>query len=266
MSNLRSVANLVTNKPPTKQQMFVLEAFRDYRGYHWDEHNCSAEISQPELTDDGVFFRFEGMGLLSNGLLELVKFLKFLETEKPKYDPTKCVVSLRMNGKLFPALAGDDEEICKATVERVNDEAAAAYRTTPEYAEAQRQKVIREKNAAENFAQVLRDLRPDFSYLDMGRWLCRYIPAQDAVGSGIDIDEMYQRFENMGYIRNEGVFDPVVTPVGIEARVRYIVGQVMSFHRPEDPNSGFGPCCAHPRLGDFAEEAVRDHLASAIEN
>jgi hypothetical protein len=257
---------LPKERKTTKQQMYVLEAWRDYRQVYWDNHNDSPDISQPHMPDENsVAFKFEGLGLLAHGLLKLVDFLKYLETHYPKYSPNKCTVYLRMNGKLFPALAGDDEEICKATVERVNEEASAAYRLTPEYAASQAKMENSKREAAENMKQVLRDLRPDFDYLDMGRWLIRYIAGQDRIGADVDIAEMYTRFENMGYIRNEGVTVPTTRPVGLEANIRYIVGQVMSFHNPEDPDSGFGPCTAHPMLGEWAEKAVREHLETSIE-
>lgn len=250
----------------TKQQMYVLDAFRSYRGCYWDNHNTSPDISQPSLPDEqSVAFKFAGMGLLSSGLLKLVDFLKYLETHYPKYSPNKCTVYLRMNGKLFPALAGDDEEICKATVERVNEEASAAYRLTPEYAASEAKTTLYKEEAAANLQKILRELRPDFDYLDMGRWLVRFIDAQDRLGNGLDIAEMYKRFENMGYVRNEGVTVPTTKPVGLEAHIRYIVGQVMSFYNPEDPTNGFGPCTAHPMLGEWAANAVREHLETSIE-
>lgn len=250
----------------SKQQMFVLAAFRDYRKVWWDNHQDSCDITTPELLNADVVFSFEGLGLLYKGLLSLVDFLKYLETYFPDYAPDKCTVYLRMNGKLFPALAGDDEEICKSTVERVNEEYAAAYRLTPEYAASQARMEKSKLDAAENMKQIMHDLRPDFDYLDMGRWLIRFIEGQDRIGSGVDIAEMYKRFENMGYIRSEGVTVPTTRPVGLVANIRYIVGQVMSFYNPEDPDSGFGPCTAHPMLGEWAEKAVREHLETSIEN
>lgn len=247
-----------------KHQLIVIKGWRQWAKSVWDETGQTVDINDPELEGVNVKFDYARMGYLYEGLTACAKFLRWLQDNVPEYDENEIVVSMGMNGNLYPVLPGDDDEICKATVERVNNEARDAYRKTAAYAEQQERQRKDRIAARKNMRKILRELRPNFSYLEMCRWLARFIPAQDTIGHGLNLDFMYMRFERMGYVRGEGVFKPPIKPVGIEAEVRYLVGQVMSFYRPEKPD-GFGPCWAHPMLGEMAAKTVRKHLESAIE-
>lgn len=263
----KSVAKLnssAAEQTLNKHQKLVFEAWREWKHHVMDTTNDLVRVVDPKLYGENISFSYGGIGLLTDGLQQGVAFLRWMQDNVKKYDEQKISVFIQMNGKHFPILPGDDLENCKATVERVNEEASAAYRATPAYALHQAELAKYKEDAAENLKNILRELRPDFDYLDMGRWLVRFIEAQDRTGNGLDCAEMYKRFENMGYIRNEGVTDPVTAPVGLEAGIRYVVGQAMSFYNPEDP-TGFGPCTAHPMLGEFAAKAVKLHLETAIE-
>lgn len=255
----------VSEQALNKHQKLVFESWKKWKHHVMDTTNSHVSIHDPKLFGANIEFTYDGMGLLTSGLERGIEFLRWMQDNVKGYDEDKIRVFILMNGKHFPILAADDLENCKATVERVNEEASAAYRKTPAYAIHQAELAKSKAEASENFKSILRELRPDFDYLDMGRWLVRYIAAQDRLGSGLDCAEMYQRFENMGYIRNEGITDPVTKPVGLEASIRYVVGQVMSFYKPEDESKGFGPCSAHPMLGEFAAKAVKLHLESALE-
>lgn len=249
---------------PTEQQRQVVGIWHAFRLAEFAE-GSDHHVYNPQMNNDGsVSFEWSDIGLLSKGVEGLAKFARFLQDSVPDFDFSATTLYVCMNGTLFPALPGDDEENCKATVERVNRERREAYEKTPEYAASQLRMANERAAAKAEMELVLRDFRMDFDYLEMGRWLARYILTGDRIGAEVDLDEMYSRFERMGYVRNEGVTNPPTKPVGLEASIRYIVGQVMSFHKPEDKN-GFGPCVAHPMLGEWATDAVRKHLETSIE-
>jgi hypothetical protein len=251
---------------PTKQQCHVVGAWHAFNLKSFENDFGRSRVYNPQFRNDGsVVFEWSDLGLISVGVEGLAEFARFLQDFAPAFDFSETILYVCMNGTLFPALPGDDKENCKATVERVQREKREAYEKTPEYAAAQERKALQEAEADTEMQAVLKDFRMDFDHLDMGRWLARYISAGDRIGAKVDLDEMYSRFERMGYVRNEGVTNPPTKPVGLEASIRYIVGQVMSFHKPEDAN-GFGPCVAHPMLGEWATDAVRLHLQTSIKD
>lgn len=250
----------------SQQQMLIFEGWKNWRKEAWGKTNEGVNIYNPKLCGAAVEFEYAGFGMLYVGVMELAKFARWMQDNVPEYDEDQTMMFVRMNGNLYSALAGDDEQNCKDTIERVNNDAREAYEKTHNYAEQQEKSRIRQEEARVNMEQLVRELRPDFDYLDMGRWLIRFVEGQDRVGSGVDFEYMNSRFEQMGYIRNEGVFVPLVKPVGLTARIRYTVGQIMSFYNPEHPKLGMGgPCTCHPMLGEWAADAVREHLESTIE-
>ena len=249
-----------------EHQLIVAKGWVAWRKAVYAETGQGVQVSNPQLEGSDIKMEFAGCGLIADGLMHAVTFLRWLQDNEPAYDETKVRLFIRMNETLYPVLAGDDLDNCKATVERVNEERADAYRKSPKGIEAARKSAAAQEAARLNLDQLIRELRSDFDYLDMGRWLVRYIEGQDRVGSGLDPAMMNARFEQMGYVRGEGVFDPPRKPVGLQADIRYIVGQVMEFYNPKDKVGIFGkPGVAHPLLGEWAATAVRKHLESTIE-
>jgi len=240
----------------TPQQRLIEAAFGIYKR-KCEELRYPMSLDAPIRQGDDLVFQGGRLGAhVGFSVWELAEFMQYMAKTHRLFEQGKTRFLIRLNDNDWEAFQDDTMDGC---IKRVDDHYTAeraAYEASPKYVEDMAQAAADE---AANFTRcnhVAHKLDIGFDRYDVASWVQTFVEVSQGRGAlmATDAQMIFNRFQIMGYEVSEGVG---TDPKTFEERVRYIVGQVMSYCQ-----KGWPP---HPMLADFAKTAIKDHLEPANE-
>lgn len=236
----------------TPQQRLITAAFGLYVSKR-KEQGLRVNLERPRAIGDNLSFEFTAWGLpIAGGVCELGAFMKYMLATHQLYEPGKVRFFVEANGEGWETFPEDaDPSVSFNRIATVYEQRRIALEASPKYVEEQAKAAAEEAANYTRCTAVCHALDLGFTYYDMAHWIKTFIEVSNARGglSVEDADMVLNRLQTMGYELGESVG---TEPEGFEAKIRYIVGQIMHYCQKR--------CGPHPMLAVWSQKALKEYV------
>lgn len=241
----------------TPQQRLITAAFGLYVSKR-KEQGLRVNLERPRAIGDNLSFEFTAWGLpIAGGVCELAAFMKYMLATHKLYEPGKVRFFVEANGEGWETFPEDaDPSVAFNRISAIYEQRRIAIEASPKYVEEQAKAAAEEAANYTTCTHVCHALDLGFNRYDVATWCITFTEVSNKRGalSLEDAQMVLNRLQTMGYELGEGVG---TEPEGFEAKIRYIVGQVMHYCQKR--------CGPHPMLAVWLQKAIKDYLATTQE-
>lgn len=236
----------------TPQQRLITAAFGIYVRNR-EAQGLRVNLESPRALGKDLIFTFTAWGLpIAGGVCELAAFMKYLVGTHRLYEPDTTRFFVDANGEGWETFPEDaDPSVSFNRIAAIYEQRRIAHEASPKYVEEQAKIAAEEAANYTRCTAVCHALALEFSYYDIAHWIKTFIEVSNARGALTveDSQMVLNRLQIMGYELGEGVG---TEPEGFEAKIRYIVGQIMHYCQKR--------CGPHPMLAVWSQKALQEYV------